>query len=247
MSDLSPKKTPVSDPGSGTPAGKSWFELPTEEQLQDFWVKNRNAIYIVGAVAILAIVGRGVYDELAARREAGIEATFSAATTPAKLQAFVRENSRHPLAGAAYLQLADEAYAGARFAEAQGFYQKVVEVLPGTPFAGRATLGQAVCLLQSGKPAEGIAMLQQLAGDANQLQAVRSEAAFHLASLAFAGGKYDDVTKFTDLIMQIDANGVWAQRALLLRMRTPVSATAAPAQQPKGELKPTVSIKLPGS
>jgi tetratricopeptide (TPR) repeat protein len=247
MSDPSPQKTPASDPDPSASATQSWFELPTEAQLQDFWVKNRNTIYALCAVAILAILARGGYNELAARREAGIEAAFMAATTPAKLQAFVRENDRHPLAGAAYLQLADEAYAGARFAEAQGYYQKVVDVLPGTPFAARAALGRAVCLLQSGQMAEGSAMLQQLAGDANQLPAVRSEAAFHLASMAFAGGKFEDVTKFTDQIMQIDANGVWAQRALLLRMRTPVSATAAPTPQTKGEATPTVSIKLPGS
>lgn len=247
MNDPSPKKTPVSEPDPGAAAGKSGFDLPTEEQLQEFWVKNRNTIYAMGVVAILAIVARGAYNELAARREAGIEAAFTAAATPARLQAFVRENSRHPLAGAAYLQLADDAYAAARFAEAQGYYQKAIEVLPGTPFAARATLGRAICLLQSGKPAEGMALLQQLAGDANQLPAVRSEAAYHLASLAFAGGKFDDVTKFTDLIMQTDSGGVWAQRAMLLRMRAPVSTAAAPAPPTKGEPAPTVSIKLPGS
>jgi predicted negative regulator of RcsB-dependent stress response len=247
MNDPSPKKPPVSEPGPGAPAGKSGFELPTEAQLQDFWVKNRKTIYAMGIVAILAIVVRGAYNEVVARREAGIEAAFAAAATPARLQAFVRENSRHPLAGAAYLQLADEAYAGARFAEAQGYYQKAIEVLPGTPFAARATLGRAVCLLQSGQPAEGTALLQQLAGDADQLQTVRCESAYHLASLAFAGGKFDDVTKFTDLIMQADSGGVWAQRAMLLRMRMPASSAAAPVAPAKGEPAPTVSIKLPGS
>ncbi len=247
MSDPSPKKTPVSDPTPGASAGRSWFDLPTEEQLQDFWVKNRNSLFAVCIVAILAIVVRGAYNELAARREAGIEAAFAAAATPARLQAFVRDNSRHPLAGAAYLQLADEAYAGARFAEAQGYYQKAIDVLPGTPFAARATLGRAVCLLQSGQPAEGTALLQQLADDASQLQSVRCEAAYHLASLAFAGGRFDDVTKYTDLIMQADSGGVWAQRALLMRMRAPVSAAAAPAPPAKGETAPTMAIKLPGT
>ena len=103
-----------------------------------------------------------------------------------------------------------------------------------------------MCLLQGGQPAEGAALLQQLAGDANQLQAVRSEAAFHLSSMAFAAGKFDDVVKFTDLIMQIDANGVWAQRAILLRMRVPMSAaTSAPATP--GAPVPAVSIKVPGT
>jgi predicted negative regulator of RcsB-dependent stress response len=216
--------------------------------LREIWEKkeNRTTIYAGCVIVIVAILAYGAYNELAKRREAGVEAAFAAATTPAKLQTFVRENERHPLAGAAYLQLADEAYAAARFDEAQGDYEKAAAVLPGTPFAARAALGQGMCLLQSGKTAEGVAILQRLATDTTQLQAVRCEAAYHLAALAFGNSKFEDVVKFTDLIMQVDAGGMWAQRAILLRMRTPVSAAAAPAPA-KSEVTPTVSIKLPGS
>jgi hypothetical protein len=48
--------------------------------------------------------------------------------------------------------------------------------------------------------------------------------------------------------MQLDGNGTWAERAMLLRMRLPMSVAAAPAPiGPKDQATPAVSLKLPGS
>ena len=246
MSNPSPNKASASTPEPGVPAAKELIVLPTEEHLRTFWEKNRNVIYVGCAAVILAILARGGYEEVVARREAGIESAYAAATTPEKLQAFVRDHYRHPLAGAAYLQLADQAYAASRFDAAQGDYEAAASVLTGTPFAARATLGQGICLLTAGKTAEGTAILKRLAEDTTLLDAVRCEAAYHLASQAFGNGAFDQVLKYTDLIMQADASSIWAQRALLLRARMPASATPAPAEK-KGEAAPAVSIKLPGS
>jgi Tetratricopeptide repeat len=254
MSDPSPSKAPMGTPRAGAPAEKTSADLPFELMLREMWAKkeNRTTVYVGCVVVLLIVLGRGIYTEVKARREAGIEAAFSAATTPAKLQSFVRENETHPLAGAAYLQLGDDAYAAARYDEARTDYERAAAVLPGTPFAARATLGEGVCLLQTGKVADGTAILQRLASDPIQLPAVRSEAAYHLAAMAFGNHQFGDVVKFTDLIMQVDANSLWAQRAVMLRMRTPVAgapagampAAAAPAQ---GEAAPALSIKVPGS
>lgn len=242
MSDPSPSKTPVTAPASA--------DLSFELMLRGLWAKkeNRTTIYVGCVVVLLAILARGVYTEVRTRREAGIEATFAAAATPAKLQAFVRENETHPLAGAAYLQLGDDAYAAARFDEARTDYEKAAAILPGTPFASRATLGEGVCLLQTARVADGVSILQRLASDATQLAAVRAEAAYHLAALAFGNRQYDDVVKYTDLIMQVAANSMWAQRAVLLRMHTPVAAAPAPGPAPAAAAgAPAMAIKLPGS
>jgi len=248
MSNPPSEKAPASTPEPATPAKPSALELPTAEHLQSFWEKNRNVIYTGCVAVILAILVRGGYEQVVARREAGIEADYAAATTPEKLRGFARDHARHPLAGAAYLQLADAAYAASRFDEAQGYYEDAAAVLAGTPFAARATLGQGICLITAGKTAEGTAILRRLADDSTLLGAVRSEAAYHLASLALGSGNLDDVTRFTDLIMQADASSIWAQRALMLRARMPVSAAAAPAPaEKKGEAAPGVTIKLPGS
>ena len=246
MSERFTSKSPKS-----TPAEAATADLPFELMVRELWAKpeNRNTIYAGVIVVLLGIIGWGVYREVRARREAGIEASFAAATTPAKLQSFVRENETHPLAGAAYLQLGDDAYAAARFDEARTDYEKAAAVLPGTPFAGRAALGEGICLLQTGKVAEGLALFQRLAADTTQLPAVRCEAAYHLAALAFSNRQFDDVVKFVNLIAQVDPNGIWAQRAVLLQMRTPASAAAAaaaPAPAPGGAT-PSMAIKVPGT
>ena len=162
------------------------------------------------------------------------------------MQAFARDNPGHSLAGAAYLRIADDAYTAGNFAEAQADYDKVAAALPGTAFATRALLGKGMCLVQSGKAAEGTAILQRLSDDTAQPAAVRCEAAYHLASLALEAGRFDDVIKLTNAIMQIDTGGVWAQRSLQLRARTPVPV-AAGATEKKDETAPAISVKLPGS
>jgi predicted negative regulator of RcsB-dependent stress response len=243
--------TPPNRPSAGpnrpdATTDQTQTELPFDEQLRIFWEKNRQALYIGCALVVLAIVGRYVYETLAAQREAGIEAAYAVATTPAKLQAFARDNASHPLAGVAYLKLADDACTAGNFAEALINYDKAAAVLPGTPFAPRALLGKAMCQIQSGKTTEGTTALRQLAEDAAQLRAVRCEAAYHLASLAFEAGNFGEVVKLTDLVMQLDTGGMWAQRSLLLRARTPAPVAAA-APGNKGEAAPAVSVKLPGS
>ncbi len=242
MSDPSTEKAPA----TGTSAWKNWFRLPSEEEVEAMWQKYRNVVYVGLGIAILAILAVGVYDRLMARREAGIEANFAAATTPEQLQAFVREHPAHSLAGAAYLKLGDDAYTAAKFDEAQRDYEKAAVALKGTPFAARAVMGEGVSLIEGGKTDEGGAILRKLAEDSSQLSAVRSEAAYHLAVLAFAQHRYDEVAKLSDLIMQVDSNGLWAQRALMLQARMPASAKAAPAAPAGGTgAAPAVSLPLP--
>ena len=241
MSDPSTEKASA----TGASTWKNWFRLPSEEELQALWQKYRNAIYLACTIAILAILGQGIYKHLMARREAGIEATFAAAGSPEQLQAFVREHPGHPLAGAAYLKLGDDAYTAANYDEAQQDYEKAAAALKGTPFAARALMGEGVSLIEAGKSDEGAGILRKLADDTSQLTALRSEAAYHLASLAFAQHRYDEVAKLSELIMQVDSNGIWAQRAMMLQARIPASAATAPAAS-TGGAAPTVSVPLSG-
>ena len=174
----------------GTTEPKTDVQPPFEEQIRAIWEKkeNRNAVYFGCAVVALAILGWYGYKALAAQHEAEIEASYAAAVTPARLRAFAQEYDRHPLAGAAWLKMADDAYNAGSFAEAIGNYDRAAAALPGTPFAVRAQLGKGICQIRSGKSSEGAAMLRQFAEDTAQLKAVRCEAAYHLASLAFEEG-----------------------------------------------------------
>jgi tetratricopeptide (TPR) repeat protein len=223
----------------GDPAGATNAGLPLDEQLRAIWEKkeNRTTVYAGCAAVALIILAWYGYKALAAARENQIEAAYSAAVVPARLRAFAQEYPGHPLAGVAYLRLADDAFAAGNYTEASEDYDKAVAALPGSPFISRALLGKAVSQLRSGKTTEGVASLRQLAEDATKVKAVRCEAAYHLASLAFDAGNFEDVTKFANLIMQVDAGGVWAQRAMQLEGNIPVTAIP-PA---------TATPKLPGS
>jgi predicted negative regulator of RcsB-dependent stress response len=240
MSNPPSAPIPTGKTPAGAPAENSSADLPFEMTLRAFWDKreNRNTLY-GGLIAVLAIiVGWNAYQALAARHQAGIQASFAAAVTPGQLQTFVRENPGHPLAGAAWLKLGDEAYAAGRFAEAVGSYEQAIAALPGTPFAARARLGKAMCLVQSGKTSEGMTQLKQLADDTTQLTATRCEAASHLASLTFDSGDAEATARLCDLVMQLDGNGMWAQRAFLLRMRLPAPVDPPRSPRPRRQTRP---------
>lgn len=273
MSNPPPENPSANNPPSGAPAGAAATPLDLEMQVRGFWEKNRKAIYFFCAAVILVILARSAWDWLAARRQAGIQAAYAAATTSEQLRVFAREHGGHSLAGAAYLKLADEAYAAERYDEALGDYEKAAAALPGTPFAARAALGGAICLIQAGKNTEGTAALRQIADDAAQLRTARCEAVYHLAALAFADGDYDEARKRTEQVIQLDSRnfmsqrGSWAQRALMLSMRIPPPAEPAesapagtkdeaatmaePVSAPPAEKKDAAAlepvIKLPGS
>ncbi len=238
MSNPPSKQPAVSPAPKATTDDQEPVALPFDEQMRVFWEKNHKAVYVACVLIMLAMVGRYAYDELAVRREAGIEAAFAAATTPARIEAFARSHDNHPLAGAAWLKLADDAYAAGSYAEAITRYERAAEILRSTPFGARALLGKAVAQIQSGKTEEGTAALRKLADDQSQFRGIRCEAAYHLATLAFDAGSFDEVVKRTDQVMQLDSTGAWAQRAVLLRARMPVTAGAPSPLAPPATAAP---------
>ena len=241
---------PSPSPGRpGNPASKTDVEPPFEEQLRAIWEKkeNRTAVFVGCAVVILMILGWYGYKALAAQRENEIESTYSAAVSPARLRAFAQEHPGHPLAGVACLKLADDACAAGNYAAAIGDYDKAAAALPGTPFGSRALLGKAVCQIRSDKIAEGMAALRRLADDTAQFKAVRCEAAYHLASLAFDTGDYAEVTRLADLVMQLDTGGVWAKQVIQLRLHVPAAAASGPAAPAQIQAAPAPLPKPAGS
>lgn len=208
--------------------------LTFEDKLQLFWRRHRVAVIVACLGVAAAIVGVGVYDYLEAQREAEIESAYAATTTPESLKAFADAHPDHALAAAAYLRLADDAFAAGKAAEAIPNYEKAIAIFRDGPFAARAKLGLAVAKTVGGKTPEGTAELKQLAEDANQFKGIRSEAAYHLTSLAAEAGVAADVQKYTDLLMQIDPASPWTRRGLGLRASLPMSSTApgTPAASP---------------
>lgn len=246
-------KTPPANltPGDGrnpAPAGEAAPVLSPEEKFQLFWEKNHRAIYVICAIILVAVAAKYSYEFVVAQHERSVQTAYAAATTPDQLRVFAREHGGNLLAGLAHLQLADRAYAAEKYSDAIPDYEKAAAALAGTPLAGRAKLGLAVCTLLSGARARGETQLRDLAENPTLLKAVRSEAAYHLASVALADGKPDDVKKFTDQIMQIDPGSAWAQRAISLRASAaPATAETAPASVTAPAAAPAIKFTAPGS
>jgi hypothetical protein len=222
----SPSPAPAKKDRDAADAAAGWNY---EERLQMFW--DRNYKLIIGAliVVLLAILAKGGWEYFQTRKDVSVRHDFSAATTAEKLKSFAAANPDHPLAGVAHLQLADEAYAAGRFADAATEYDRAATTLPAGPFRGRAHLGAAMAKLEGGKTAEGEAGLQQIAADASENKAIRAEADYQLASRAAAAGKAEDLKKISEHLMQVDPSSPWTQRVMTLRstLTPPVSAPSA--------------------
>jgi tetratricopeptide (TPR) repeat protein len=218
------------------------------EELQLFWLKNRNLITGCCIVVLLIVVGKGAYSVYVEQREKHIASEYaSAGSVSEKLKQFAVNNEGHSLAGIAYLRLADEAFAAGKYAEAADFYAKAVPAVKGTAFASRAALGAAISQVFLGKSAEGKAALAVLANNPAEFKGIRAEAGYHLANLAVEAGKPEDAAKFIDQVIQVDSTGMWAQRALLLRASLPISASAPSAlAQPSTGASSEVKLSVPG-
>src|ERR1051326_8074661 len=145
--------------------GQTPVPLTSEDQLHDFWKRNRSVILAGCAIALIAIVGVGVWDRMQQSKEGDVENAYAAATTPEALKSFADAHAGHALAGAAYLRIADDASANGKAAEAVANYEKAVAVLKPGPLLSRAKLDLAISQISSGKTAEGTAGLKQIAED----------------------------------------------------------------------------------
>ena len=210
-----------------------------EVQAQAFWTKNRNLIYVGFTVILLAWVGWWGWQVLTVAHETSVQEDYArAAGKPDRLTAFAETNAGHALAGVAYLQLADQRYEAADYQQAATLYNKAVGNLKNEALLGRARLGAAVSQVNGGDKAAGAAALKVIAADAALLKAVRSEANFHLATLAVEAGRADEARKFIEEITTLDQSGAWSQRAVMLLMSLPASAVVANPAAPSLTLPP---------
>ncbi len=210
-----PAETPVIEPGF-------------EEAVHAFWTRNRNFVLMLCAVALLVIAGREGWQYFANAREKDLQADYARAGDSAdRLAKFADEHSGHALAGVACVRVADAKFAAADYKAAASYYQKATGSLKNEVLLGRAKLGAAVSLLDSGDQAGGEAALKALSADPAVFASARAEATYHLASLAAAAGNADEVRRLTAQVSVIEANGPWAQRATVLIASLP--ATAKPA------------------
>lgn len=227
-------------------AGQAPIVLTFEDRLQLLWKRHRVLIIVLCAGIALTIVGVGIFEYLQSKRNLDLQNQYAAADTSEKLKGFADAQPEHPLGAAAYLRLADDAFAAGKPADALGNYEKALKGFKDGPLAARTKLGIAVTKLLAGKATEGTAELKQLVDDPNQYKGIRAEAAYHLASLAAEGSNSADVIKYSDLLMQIDPASPWTQRGFALRANFPSPEAPVPsppvAETPSGATAPTIQI-----
>lgn len=246
------KPEPTPAPADSTAAVTTDKYAFDETTLHRFWRQNGQMLILVCAAVLLAILAKGGWDYFAAQKEESVRKAYAAATTSEKLKAFADDHSGHVLAGIARLRLADEAYAAGKGAEAVTAYEAAVPALQDSALAARARLGVAMARIQAGRKADGETALRELVGQADLAKATRAEAGYHLATLAYAGGRTDEVLKYCDQIMEIDAGSAWAQRAQMLRLQATVASTQGrplPAPSPvpaaPADAGPEIKLNLP--
>ena len=203
-----------------------------EAHVQAFWEKNRNFILLACVAVLLAIAGREGWQYFSALRENGVREEYAKVSDqPERLIAFAEANSGHPLAAVAYLQVADQKFGAADYKQAAALYTKAAGGLKNEVLLGRAKLGAAISQISGGEKAAGESALKALGSDPSLLKAVRAEATYHLASLAYEAGNTEEVKKLLGEITKIELNGAWAQRAtmLLASLQAGGKATDAPA------------------
>lgn len=206
-------------------AGAAEFEY----QVRTFWEKNRNFVYGVIAVALLAVVGREGWLYYAAQREQSVQAEFARAGDQAdKLAAFAAANGGHRLAGVALLRLADRKFEAGDFKGAAEHYGKAGAALAPGLTQARAKLGEIMSRLAGGDKTGAENSLKAFLAEAAHPATIRAEVAYHLAEVQADLGKKDEALKSIEEISKIELTTEWARRGLALRLalETPKAASA---------------------
>lgn len=232
-------QSPAGDDRNLVTIDENYLAPTFEDRLAIFWEKHARTVVAVIVIVVAALVARWLFGFFAERREMAIRAEYAEASTPEQLQAFAAAHPQAPLSGAAHLRLADQAYEAGNFSAARDAYQAASALLAGQPLGARARLGAAIAPLQSGDTAAGKTALEALANDTAFATTLRAEAAYHLAVLARDSGDTAEATRWTTLVLSVDPEGIWSQRAMQLRSALPpapeVSVSGSATGSPDAE------------
>lgn len=238
--------SPAGDDRNLVPIDENYIAPTFEDRLRIFWEKNSRAILAACALVLAVILGKGAWKIISVQREKAIAADYGAAGDDAgKLKAFAAAQADHALAGLAQLRIADGAYSAGNFIEARAAYDKAAVILKRDAFGQRARMGAAISAVQAGAAAEGEAALKQIVADLGFDKQTRSEAAYHLASIAAASGNATEAVRLIEQSTVIDPDGHWADRASSLRATLPaVTPSAEPSKSTEAPAASTPSVSF---
>jgi predicted negative regulator of RcsB-dependent stress response len=187
-------------------------EISIEDRIHMYWMENKGFIsgcITVLALGIIAINGMRIYSSHA---EAKIQGAYAEAVANDTLENFANDYSGKPLGGLAALEVADTAYGASEYEKAAEFYTLAGDALNNDLLVGRAQLGLAFALFYKGDREAGISQLKAIASDTSLSEAVRSEAAYHLAVDADVAGDSAAFESYANQVSSSTRSGQWQQR-----------------------------------
>jgi len=194
-----------------------------EERFNEFWRSNGPSIFMSIAIGAVIVVGAQTWRYMQQRMENNTQSTFLQAETAEELNAFAQDNASHPLAGASYMQLANEEYARGEYRQASEHYEMAKDRLTASAFAERAQLGIAMCELLSGNTEEALSDLRAILNNPDMLQVTRAEAGYNLALHYYKAGDYKALTEILDIADSFEDGNQYASATSALRYRIPAT------------------------
>jgi len=213
-----PTQTPGGDDRNLVPAGESDLS-DLETRLAVFWERRKNLVLGGIAALLLAFLAVKLIELYADKVEAERRAGYAALEEREAKLAWARENAGHPLAGVAFKELADRAYAEGRFEKAAERYAQAAASAD-SAVTQAARLGQAMTLLELGRGDEAETILRSLAED--EAVGNRHEARYHLARLALKEGRFEEARQQIRALLQSpQVPAFWARQAAQLQRELP--------------------------
>ncbi len=167
----------------------------------DAWDKSKRSLLILLSVIVFGVVAYTYLDDSqrndkSERSYRFLSASINAEGAEERFLSFADEYD-DTLAGVARFRAAVLQYREKRYAESSKNFEQAAVEMGTDPLAGRALLGQAVSLIKenSGRGAEGKAVLEKLTNSSSYLPTDRREALFLLALQALAENDMNGVEK----------------------------------------------------
>ena len=192
-------------------------KISFEDRATIYWSENKDFLIKCILILTLAIIGYQGMRILKESNEAKIQSKYVAAHSNNTLENFVDAYGDKPLGGFAALVIADNAYTEENYEKALEFYTSASSTLKDPTLNGRASIGQAFALYNTGKIEEGLAKLNAITTNTNLSEATRVEAAYHLAVEAHTTGRNEDFANYARQIENAKFASQWQQRLALIK------------------------------
>lgn len=187
-----------------------------EDQVLLFWEKNKGLIIGGVAFVIAVFIGYQGFKLYQSHAEARMQAAYQDATSAQEKAAWAESAAGKPLAGLAFKELGDQAYAEGDLAQAERYYRQAAASAE-RPVSDAATIALAATLIEQDKASEARTLLQPIANDSQAPN--QAEAQFRLAQLASDQGDAETARSLIDAIDE--QHFFWKSRALSLERALP--------------------------